>query len=158
MHDGKSLRMEVIMVEQDEQAKNLGWLTFTMHPIRLEINQTLLAKGKLIDDKNYALDLKILHVETKAVTFSYTGRVGKHNLPSQNITVPLVAGKPVQLLLTGEGKKSAIAPLYAAWESSVKIIPGETAILIIGQRSEDDVETKGSSLPLPLALLSVSLL
>jgi hypothetical protein len=146
------------MVEQDEQAKNLGWLTFTMHPVRLEINQTLVAKGKLIDDKSYALDLKILRMETEAVTFSYTGRVGKHSLPLHDITVPLVAGKPVQLPLTSAGKKSVIAPLYAAWESSVKVVPGETAILIIGQRSEDDVETKGSSLPLPLALLSVSLL
>ena len=145
------------MVEQDEQAKNLGWLTFTMHTIRLAIDQTLLAKGKLIDDKSYALDMKILRMEKESVTFSYTGRVGRHNVPTQDLIVPLMPGKPVQLPLTDEGKKSTIAPLYAAWESSVKIVPGETAILIIGQRSEDDVETKGSSFPLPLALLSVSL-
>jgi hypothetical protein len=120
------------MVE-DERIEYPGWLMFTMHPLQLEAGHSILANGDLIDGGSYALELKILVITIEAVTLSYAGHVRRDNYCGQ-VTLPFVANLPIRLPLD---ERSGSPPLYAAWETSVRVAPGETAVLIIGQRSED---------------------
>ncbi len=124
------------MVEQDERAKKLGWLTFTMHPIDLKENHTIEAHGQLIDGGTYALKLTIIRVDTEAATLFYAGRAREHGFSPRQVTVPFVADQPVQLEVTNVGQIPVIPPLYAMWEGSVRVAPGETAVIIIGQRED----------------------
>ncbi|MBD0305471.1 MAG: hypothetical protein ICV76_02825 [Nitrospiraceae bacterium] len=106
--------------------------------------------GQLADNTSYTLDVTIVRIDSDAVVLSYAGRIGTRTFPSQGMKMPLVAGQPVRLNLTGDEGEGAMPPLYVAWESSVKVISGEMAILMIGQRSEEDAKPKGSHLPLIL--------
>ncbi|MGH7232650.1 MAG: hypothetical protein ACREJU_15025 [Nitrospiraceae bacterium] len=138
------------MFAQDEQRKSLGWLTFTMHTIRLDASQVVHANGQLIDGNDYDLDVKIQRVDPEAATLLYVGRVGTHSFPPQEARLPLVPGQPIELHLTGIEDRNVTPPLYAAWEESVQVLPGETAVLMIGQRSEDDADPRPSKLSLML--------
>jgi hypothetical protein len=129
------------VVEQDERAKKLGWLTFTMHPIDLKANHAIQAQGQLVDGGTYALQLTVIRVDTEAATLSYAGRAGEHSFSPRQVTVPFVADQPVQLDVTGMGQIPVAPPLYAMWEGSVRVAPGETAVIIIGQREDDAKES-----------------
>ncbi len=121
------------MVEQDERAKQSGWLTFTMHPIDLKRNHTIQAQGQLIDGGTYALQLTVIQVDTEAATLWYAGRTREHHFSARQVTVPFMADHPVQLGVTNSGQSLVTPPLYAMWERSVRVAPGETAVIIIGQ-------------------------
>jgi DNA-binding NtrC family response regulator len=121
------------VAELDERARRFAWLTFTMHPIELNKNHTIQAQGQLFDGGTYALQLTVIRVDTEGVMLSYAGRVAQHCFFARRLKVPFVADQPVLFGVTNVSQSPATPPLYAMWERSVRVAPGETAVIIIGQ-------------------------
>ena len=60
--------------------------------------------------------------------------------PPRQVTVPFVADQPVHLDVTNVGQIPVIPSLYAMGKGSVRVAPGATAVIIIGQREYHDKE------------------
>ena len=125
------------MVSGNKQAKALNWVTFTGHAIRLAFDESLVARGLLIDGTLYALGLKVIWIDDDSVILRCAGHISEQEVPAQDIVVSLVPGQNIQLDLHTSSHQYIRPSLYLFWEPSVQVSPGEIAVLVIAQCNDE---------------------